>query len=425
MADTLLPVPESMRIIEFTAGSLRFAESVPSAPPADGFVWIYLERDELEGALPLLQQAAQTLGDSQLLDLHALDLGLDSHPSNYDYTSIYDLIVFRRLALPGENGNDAEDTRDDGRNSLPPAPQNRLAAFTRIRSQAVGFVIFDRLLISVHPGGCPTANGFVKRFLADIQQGMDSATARSRRPSSPADLALRMINGMVDSYLELRRDLTAELERWQVHLLRHDARNTDWNALMNARSQLHVLEDLCEEQLDAMQEWLDSLREQPLESFHPLLQQAQEQRDMLVARARRGGAHRTRDAACTPAAAVGRNRGADPLQRPGQPHQRHHARAHHLDGHFPAAQSDRRRVRHELQGNAAAGLAHRLLGSDRHYGTDCAGAEPVVLAQALPGFGSLRTALPHRVNPEESGALGALACADGPTCCILFVKSKF
>ena len=286
MADTLLPVPESMRIIEFTAGSLRFAESVPSAPPADGFVWIYLERDELEGALPLLQQAAQTLGDSQLLDLHALDLGLDSHPSNYDYTSIYDLIVFRRLALPGENGNDAEDTRDDGRNSLPPAPQNRLAAFTRIRSQAVGFVIFDRLLISVHPGGCPTANGFVKRFLADIQQGMDSATARSRRPSSPADLALRMINGMVDSYLELRRDLTAELERWQVHLLRHDDRNTDWNALMNARSQLHVLEDLCEEQLDAMQEWLDSLREQPLESFHPLLQQAQEQRDMLVARAR-------------------------------------------------------------------------------------------------------------------------------------------
>ncbi len=286
MADTLLPVPESMRIIEFTAGSLRFAESVPSAPPADGFVWIYLERDELEGALPLLQQAAQTLGDSQLLDLHALDLGLDSHPSNYDYTSIYDLIVFRRLALPGENGNDAEDTRDDGRNSLPPAPQNRLAAFTRIRSQAVGFVIFDRLLISVHPGGYPTANGFVKRFLADIQQGMDSATARSRRPSSPADLALRMINGMVDSYLELRRDLTAELERWQVHLLRHDARNTDWNALMNARSQLHVLEDLCEEQLDAIQEWLDSLREQPLESFHPLLQQAQEQRDMLVARAR-------------------------------------------------------------------------------------------------------------------------------------------
>lgn len=33
---------------------------------------------------------------------------------------------------------------------------------------------------------------------------------------------------------------------------------------MNARSQLHALEDLCDEQHDAIQEWLDALlREQP------------------------------------------------------------------------------------------------------------------------------------------------------------------
>ncbi|MEZ7829777.1 magnesium transporter CorA family protein [Brachymonas denitrificans] len=278
--------PDSLKVIEFTAGSLRVADRLPQAAPEDGFVWIYLERDELDLALPLLQRAAQTLGGSQLLDLHTLDLGLDIHPSNYDYTSVYDLIVFRRLALPGESGDDLAGDRSEAPPGTPGQSQSRLATFGRIRSQAVGFVIFDRLLISVHPAGCPTARGFVKRFLADIQQGMDAATARSRRPTSPADLVLRMINGMVDSYLELRRDLTAELERWQAHLLRNDARNTDWNALMHARSQLHVLEDLCEEQLDAMQEWLDSLREQPLESFHSQPAQAQEQRDMLVARAR-------------------------------------------------------------------------------------------------------------------------------------------
>ena len=278
--------PDSLKVIEFTAGSLRVADRLPQAAPEDGFVWIYLERDELDLALPLLQRAAQTLGGSQLLDLHTLDLGLDIHPSNYDYTSVYDLIVFRRLALPGESGDDLAGDRSEAPPGTPGQSQSRLATFGRIRSQAVGFVIFDRLLISVHPAGCPTARGFVKRFLADIQQGMDAATARSRRPTSPADLVLRMINGMVDSYLELRRDLTAELERWQVHLLRNNARNTDWNALMHARSQLHVLEDLCEEQLDAMQEWLDSLREQPLESFHSQPAQAQEQRDMLVARAR-------------------------------------------------------------------------------------------------------------------------------------------
>ena len=49
---------------------------------------------------------------------------------------------------------------------------------------------------------------------------------------------------------------------------------------MVARRELHMLEDLCEEQNDAMQEWLDTAREQP----PPGLSQAE--RDGLVARAR-------------------------------------------------------------------------------------------------------------------------------------------
>jgi Mg2+ and Co2+ transporter CorA len=49
---------------------------------------------------------------------------------------------------------------------------------------------------------------------------------------------------------------------------------------MVARRELHMLEDLCEEQNDAMQEWLDTAREQP----PPGLSQAE--RDGLIARAR-------------------------------------------------------------------------------------------------------------------------------------------
>jgi magnesium transporter len=55
---------------------------------------------------------------------------------------------------------------------------------------------------------------------------------------------------------------------------------------MSARSQLHVLEDLCDEQHDAIQEWLDSLREQPMSSFAADTQLAHTRRDQLVARAR-------------------------------------------------------------------------------------------------------------------------------------------
>ena len=61
---------------------------------------------------------------------------------------------------------------------------------------------------------------------------------------------------------------------------------------MGARSQLHVLEDLCDEQHDAMQEWLDNLREQPVNHPPPngssdhATRLAVAQKDQLMARAR-------------------------------------------------------------------------------------------------------------------------------------------
>jgi Mg2+ and Co2+ transporter CorA len=142
-------------------------------------------------------------------------------------------------------------------------------------------VVFDRLLISVHPAGCFVANSFVKRYLADaLQEEGLSAAARSRLPTGSSDLMLRMLNLMVDSYLELRKELGSQLDHWQMLLLGLRSRDADWGALMSARAALHNLEDLCEEQNDAMQEWLDAQREQPA----PWMSQAE--RDGLLARAR-------------------------------------------------------------------------------------------------------------------------------------------
>jgi len=146
--------------------------------------------------------------------------------------------------------------------------------------------VFDRLLISVHPRGCYTAKSFLQRSLTDAKFSVDSVSARSRIPSSPADLVLRMVNAMVDSYLDVRKELTTQLEHWQAELLKPDSRFINWGSLMGARSQLHVLEDLCDEQHDAMQEWLDSLREQPMSSFAADEQLAKTRRDQMVARAR-------------------------------------------------------------------------------------------------------------------------------------------
>ncbi len=280
-----------MQIIEFTGDSLRFADTLPTQSPADGFVWVYLDREEFETHRPRLQQAAQSLGGSAMLDLHCLDLASAVHPSHYDYTSIYDLIIFRRLATQGEiqTEQDHDDAISSYHSHAPDTLKKRrtdLPDFNRISSKPVGFVVFDRLLISVHTRGCYAAKSFVERFLADAKFSVDAATSRNRIPTSPADLVLRMINVMVDSYLDVRKQLTTQLERLQAELLKPESRKINWGLLMGARSQLHVLEDLCDEQHDAMQEWLDSLREQPVASFAANALQAQALRDQLVARAR-------------------------------------------------------------------------------------------------------------------------------------------
>ena len=288
-----------MQIVEFTDASLRFVDAAPAQPPPDGFVWIFLEQQEFEAARVQIQQAALQLGGSALLDLHCKDLASAVHPSHYDSTSIYDLIIFRRLATQLET--QAEDAKEKtindhhGPEGRSKRRGERLPTFNRIGSKAVGFAVFDNCLISVHPPGCYAAKSFIQRFLADAKfsleaSGADPAYARNRLPISPADLALRMINAMVDSYLDLRKVLTSQLEHWQADLLRANSRFDNWGALMTARGQLHVLEDLCDEQHDAMQEWLDSLREQPLVTFmkngDKATQTAQLQRDQLVARAR-------------------------------------------------------------------------------------------------------------------------------------------
>ena len=264
-----------MHIVEFAGTTLRFVESVPEHPPANGFIWIYLERESLRTHLATLQHAAQRLGGSTLLDLHLQDLENRAHPSYYDYTSIYDQVVFRRLATNEEVETELRSAADKT------DKDSELPSFRRIRTRAVGFVVFDRLLISVHPGGCYTARSFIERYLSDaVQSDGLAGNTRNRLPTSPADLMLRMINVMVDSYLELRKQLSAEMDAWQHELMRPASKQANWNSLLVARSELHKLEDLCEEQNDAMQEWLDTAREQPSATL------PQADRDGLLARAR-------------------------------------------------------------------------------------------------------------------------------------------
>jgi magnesium transporter len=245
----------------FHVGTDQFVELdvLPEALPAAGFIWIGSARREFEVNVADIQARLQAWGCGQLVDLHVSDLLNQQLPSNFDSTSWYDLLVFRRLAI----GNGGEALMADDALATPAAARKALAS---IDTSPVGFAVFDRVLLTVHPANCAVREHFAQRLL---QQGSGSGVesrAASRLPPSPADLMLRMANHMVDSYLALRRLLTRQLGTLQSELLDPKSRFGDWKLLLDARNTLHMLEDTCEDQRSAMQEWIDALDEWPTES---------------------------------------------------------------------------------------------------------------------------------------------------------------
>jgi len=250
-----------MRIFHIGAEQFTELEALPQALPATGFLWIGCMRQEFEAQVAQVQAVLQRWTGGQLVDLHVSDLLNLQLPSHYDYTSWYDMMVFRRLAAGNAQGDAA-------------------SALASIDTSPVGFAVFDRVLLTVHPGDCAVRDHFAKRLKQMLEGG--ETRSSTRLPTSPADLMLRMVNHIVDSYLDLRRQLTRQLGTLQHELLDPKSHIHNWQALLDARNALHLLEDTCEDQRAAVQEWIDALDEWPAAAD---AQQARE-RELLRVRSR-------------------------------------------------------------------------------------------------------------------------------------------
>jgi magnesium transporter len=262
-----------MRVFHVTADQFIELAELPQSLPTQGFLWVGSARREFEVRATELQAALHRWAGGSLVDLHVADLLNNQLPSHYDYTSWYDLMVFRRLAA---GVGSAQLFVDDQRGTMASARR----ALQAIDTSPVGFAVFDRVLITVHPTDCAVREHFATR-LAGQASGADTRGS-ARLPSSPADLMLRMLNHMVDSYLDLRRLLTRQLGYLQQQLLDPKSRFNDWPMLLESRNALHLLEDTCEDQRSAVQEWIDALDEWPDEP-EPT---ARRERELLRVRSR-------------------------------------------------------------------------------------------------------------------------------------------
>ncbi len=243
-----------MRVFHIHDEHFTELKRLPADLPESGFLWLGCGRREFELQHLEVQLALQRWGCGPLVDLHVADLLNNQLPSHFDYTSWYDLLVFRRLAAaPG-----SEDLFvDDEHGTLASAQK----AFRAIDTSPVGFAVFDRVLLTVHPTDCAVRDYFASK-LGALTEGRD-LRGSSRLPNSSAELMLRMVNHMVDSYLELRRLLTRQMGTLQRALMDSRREFDQWPLLLESRDALHRLEDTCEDQRSAIQEWIDVLDDWP------------------------------------------------------------------------------------------------------------------------------------------------------------------
>lgn len=219
--------------------------------PASGFLWLDATHAEVSAAPEAWRDAVERATGTHIYDPHLLDVANLRHPSYFDSTHDYAMVVFRKLAL-GAGAASAID-KDDHKRRVP-------AAIAKLATQPVAFLLFDHALVTVRAQHSRTIDTVRSRLL-DYKNKPEGSIHATRLPTAPEDLMLRLLNAMVDQYLELRQPLTSQIDHWQRALLDPRRQFKDWLSLLDSRIELRRLDHLCEEQHDAMQELRDYLIE--------------------------------------------------------------------------------------------------------------------------------------------------------------------
>lgn len=243
-----------MRNLNINDSSISETENLIQGQITQGFHWLSLSRREFEVQLAEIQSMLERLYGVQILDLHVADILNNQLPSHYDYTSEYDIIIFRRLArgrTETDISNPGEILHTSNQRGGPPI-------LRRIDTSPICLLVFDRLIITVHPADCSVRDAFACKLFNTATMANSTHTS-SRLPNNPVDLMLRMIGLVIDGYLDLRKELTRQLDHWQSELINPKARFNNWSALLDSRLTLHYLDEICEDQRAAIQDWIEAL----------------------------------------------------------------------------------------------------------------------------------------------------------------------
>ncbi len=207
--------PPRVEIYHFVAGQQPVQYDSIERMPAEGLVWIDFLRSASEG----WEQYPRTLLGVEVDFEHVLDSKNANHPSFFDRSDAYDLLIFEGL----------------GPNERPFPLETRVAAF----------FLFERLLITVRAAGNISFEDTKRRL----------TYARMKGSLSVFGLTHQILDAMVDRFLAIRDPLDHHLTQLQDDLLDVSTNMSDWSALLVGRREVRRLEALSEAQLEALDAW--------------------------------------------------------------------------------------------------------------------------------------------------------------------------
>ncbi|NHB56726.1 magnesium transporter CorA family protein [Acinetobacter shaoyimingii] len=233
------------------------------------FIWVDCTRDDVVNHAEQWQKNIQALTQLTLNEYHVRDILNLEHPCVFDAMDDYDLLIFRKLITP-------DDQIGMDENAL-----EKHESVFGLATTPMSFIITPQILVTIREIGNKSIENYIARTETIVCRPIEEQNKPRKLASTPIDLSLRLLNTMVDGYLDLRVPLTRRVEYWQQELLQGHRRFTTWNQLLQENMSFQQVENLCEEQIDCLQE----LRDEIVENYtHLKGKKRADKQDLMVVR---------------------------------------------------------------------------------------------------------------------------------------------
>ena len=224
-----------------------YVQKQPIAEQEAEFIWVECSRDDVVNRAEHWQQDIYAATGLWMNEYHLRDILNLEHPCAFDTLEDYDLLIFRKLITP------------DDQIKLDTQAAEKHERVFGLATTPISFMLTPQVLITVREQGNKEVESYIQRMETVLSRPIEEHNKPRKLPATPLDLTLRLLNNMVDGYLDLRVPLTRRVEFWQQELLQGHRRFTKWHQLLQENMAFQQVENLCEEQIETLQELRDEI----------------------------------------------------------------------------------------------------------------------------------------------------------------------